>query len=394
MVNLPDLYRAARSLEAIENYARSDDALAEVVLSLDAPHESDKSVYYDDQFWKARLGDWSNNREAKGPSNEPFEFFGFAVSEWVARVPGLFWTHGADRLRMFGDQAVQYESPEWTTLHPPGKSAKVLGGIGTIKFPPNDRGYRLVTLSAGHNASSGIPALVSPHIWEAHNLSEGRVITLAAKWQPMAAEWASRFPSIRGIPKGYLLLENLPQVRWVGAESQPTQIHPFTVMEYSRGNSQLFDFVYATADTGDMHYRSRLEEFFDSYKRDSGRYGRYLLSADISNPLWEADYDDPAALRVDQGAMAQLNLLEARVRNESFAGNSLEQILEVLSTNYDADSLKRLSDVVGLPRSHWFATGVSAATLGVRILDSARDREKVEVLIDAIALDYPNLFLS
>ena len=394
MVNLPDLYRAARSLEAIENYARSDDALVEVVHSLDAAHDCQKSFYYDDAFWKARLDDSNDDREAEGASNELFEFFGFAVSEWVARVPGLFWTNGAERLRMLGDQAVQYESPEWTTLHPPGKSAKVLGGIGTIKLAPNDRGYRLVTLSAGHNASSGIPALVSPDVWEAHNLSEGRVITLAAKWQPMAQEWASRFPSIRGIPKGYALVEQPHQVSWVHAERQPTQIHPFTVMEYSRGNSQLFDFVYATADTGDMHYRSRLEEFFESYKRDSGRYGRYLLSADTSNPLWDADYDDPAALRTDRDAMAHLNILEARVRNESFAGRSLEQILEVLSANYDDNSLKRLSDVVGLPRSHWFATGVSTATLAVRMLDSARDREKVEVLIDAIALDYPNLFLS
>lgn len=392
-MTLTDLYRAARSLEAIENYARVDEPLLQETAYLDDRCNSETRIYFDDEFWKPKLVEENHNAKFENPDRS-FEFFGFALSEWIARVPGLFWTKGADRLRFLGDEAIQYESHKWTTLHPQGKSAKVLGGIGTIKLPRNDQGYRLVTLSAGHNASSGIPALMSPRVWESHNLGEGSSLHLSANWQPMASEWASRFPSIRGIPKGYLTVEEPDQVRSVLAHRQPTQIHPFTVMEYSRGNSQLFDFVYATADTGDRNYRSELEQFFDFYKRDSGRYGRYLLTADITNPLWEADYDDPAALRGDRGAVAQLNLLEARVRKETFGGHSLEQILEILSVHYDHDSLQRLSDVVGLPKSHWFATGVPLATLATRILDLARTRERVEVLIDAIALDYPNVFLS
>src|ERR1700687_2989529 len=313
-MTLPDLYRAARSLEAIENYGHADDPLLQDVKPTDEVLDCDCTFDHDDKFWKSRLLESTRIKKGKCESSNAFNFFGFAVSEWVARVPGLFWTKRAEKLRMLGDQAIQYESPRWTTLHPPGKSAKVLGGIGTMKFPPNERGYHLVTLSAGHNASSGIPVLVSPEAWDAHDISEGCVINLAAKWQPMAAEWAYRFPSIKGIPKGYLMVENASQIHCVLAREQPTQIHPFTVMEYSRGNSLLFDFVYATADTGDQAYRAKLESFFDSYKRDSGRYGRYLLSADIGNPLWDADYDDPASLRGDKGAVAQLHLLAARVR--------------------------------------------------------------------------------
>jgi hypothetical protein len=397
MIQLSDLYRASRSLESIENYACSDDPLLQETESPNDLSNGDASVYYvyyDDDFWKSKLVESSRNVRPENQSNRSFSFSAFALSEWIARVPGLFWTEGAERLRLLGDQAIQYESPKWTTLHPHGKSAKVMGGVGTLKLPQNDRGYRLVSLSAGHNASSGIPALISPEVWEAHDLAEGSVIDCAAKWQPMASDWASRFPSIRGIPKGYLMVEQPQQVRRVIAHRQPTQIHPFTVMEYARGNSKLFDFVYATADTGDCNYRVELEEFFEFYKRDSGRYGRYLLSADVNNPLWDADYDDPAALRSNSGAIAQLNLLEARVRNETFGSHSLDQILELLSANYDHDSLKRLSDVVGLPRAHWFATGVPTATLASRLLDIARSRERIEVLIDAIALDYPNLFLS
>jgi hypothetical protein len=393
-MTLPDLYRSARSLEAIENYAHADDALVQQVEPQDETRSYNSFITSDFEFWRRLLKPSGVDDSVRTWWGEGFSFFKFVISEWVARVPGLFWSEGSDKLRELANLAVQYESEEWTILHPPGKSEKVIGGVGTLKLPPNGSGNRLVTVSAGHNASSGVPVLVSPEVWEHHKLREGCVVSIDAAWQEMSVEWSSRFPSIRGIPRGYLVLEKPSQISEVVVRDAPTQIHPFTIMEYARGNSLLFDFVYATADTADRSYRKELEEFFEFYKNDDGRYGRYLLSADIGDPLWESDYDEPAALRRDQGAIAQLDLLEARVRKESFRGHSLDLILDGLATNYDDESLKRLSDIAGLPSSQWYAPGLPIAALSARMLETARKRERIEVIIDAIALDYPNLFAS
>jgi hypothetical protein len=391
---LPELYRCARSLEAIENYSLADKPLFEEPQPPGGINHGGYPFTQDRDFWYKVFEDVERNNPGKSMWGAGFSFYRFAISEWVGRVPGLFWTKGADKLRKLADRAVQYESKGWKTLHPYGKSEKVVGGIGTLKIPPSEREYRLITLSAGHNASSGIPALVSPEVWEGRKLKEGHVINFTARWQPMTAEWASRFPSIKGIPRGYLVLSDPAQIQNVSDVTTPTQIHPFTVMEYTHGNAILFDFVFATADTAGKHYRKELEGFFDGYKRDAGRDGRYLLSADINNPLWDAEYDSPAALRGDAGAQAQLGLLEARVRQISFKGKSLTAILDFLTDNYDDVSMRRISDAVGIPPAQWYASGISTAALAARFLDKCVKREKVEVLLDAVALDDNSTLLA
>src|SRR5882724_171035 len=135
-MTLPDLYRAARSLEAIENYARADDQLLREIEISGSRIKDDYFVSKDDQFWELILNGEQRTRASRWGAG--FSLFRFAVSEWVARVPGLFWNKGAEKLRELADLAVQYESEEWQVLHPLGKSEKVIGGIGTLKLPPNE----------------------------------------------------------------------------------------------------------------------------------------------------------------------------------------------------------------------------------------------------------------
>lgn len=110
---------------------------------------------------------------------------------------------------------MQYKSKTWHVFKPLGKSQMVSGGVGTLRFPPDEMGRRLVSLSAHHNASSGIPVLISSDVWDAHSLAEGRVINIVtARWQSMGnSGWAGRFPSISGIPKGFLVVNNPKQVQ-------------------------------------------------------------------------------------------------------------------------------------------------------------------------------------
>lgn len=287
---------------------------------------------------------------------------------------------------------MEYGSKSWVVLQPRGKSQQVFGGIGSVKLPPNEYGFRLVTLSGGHNASSGIPALISHDIWDYYKLRDGNNLTARAKWQPMPVGWAERFPSIKGIPKGCLVITNISQLSIVDDEVDPVQFHPCTVMEYEKGNSILYDFVYATLDTGMRSYRKNVEKFFEKYRTASNRYGKYPLSSDVADPLWEAEYMSPADLiRTEAGAESQLELIQARVRNESFKGRNLETIIEILNVNYDVEGLKRVSTIIGISPSLWYRGGRLAAA-SADLLQECVKKGKVEELIDKIAIDYPESF--
>jgi hypothetical protein len=385
-MSLPELYRCARSLEAIENFARAEPSSPSKIYK-DTERQAIEFIYSDKDFWSMVLADSSQSW------GKQFHLYYAALSLWVARVPGLFWSKGAKALREITPDIVEYKSEGWVVLEPRGKSQQVLGGIGTIKFPPSGNGFRLLTVSCGHNASSGIPVLISPAVWEHHKLGDGSILELQAKWQPMATKWTERFPSIKGIPKGYLVVNDPGQVLNVVDRNSPTQFHPCTVMEYYQGDAKLYDFVYATADTGLKNYRKAVEMFFEQYKKDRGRFGRYLMSADIADPLWEAEYDNPAALqRAEPGAKSQLELLQMRVRGDSFKGRNLELIIQFMAREYQNDGLRRISQTIGIPPAHWF-TGGTTADSAIQLVHICADRGKVEELLDAVAIEFPNAFI-
>jgi hypothetical protein len=387
-MSLPELYRCARSLEAIENFARAELSNASTVANeTDPARNATQLIERDQDFWSMVLA------EPEQSWGLQFHFSYGALSLWIARVPGLFWSQGAKALRKITSDIVEYKSKDWVVLRPSGKSRQVLGGIGTIKFPPDENGFRVVSLSCGHNASSGIPVLISPAVWEHHKLSDGSILELRAKWQPMATTWAERFPSIKGIPRGHLVVNDPNQVFGVLERHAPTQFHPCTVMEYYQGDAKLYDFVYATADSGVDNYREEVETFFEQYRKDRGRFGRYLISADIANPLWEADYDNPAALqRAEPGSKSQLELLQMRVRGDNFKGRNLELIVQLLTREYDNDGLRRISQMIDIPAAHWF-TGGTTADSTVQLVHVCVDRNKVEELLDAVAIEFPRAFI-
>lgn len=387
-MSVSELYRCARSLEAVENYARAGLQVSDEVLEDAMPREAHNFVRDDKYFWRKVLAD---PQKAWG---QPFQLYASALSMWVARVPGLFWSKGAQALRKIEADAVEeYKSHDWVVLRPPGKSKQVLGGIGTLKLPLDENGCRLVTLSNGHNASSGIPTLISPEVWEHHQLNDGSILGLWAKWQPMPVGWAERFPSIKGIPRGYLVVSDPNQVYEVFNENAPIQFHPCTVMEYYQGDAKLYDFVFAAADTGVRNYRREIEDFFEKYKNAQGRFGKYLISADIADPLWEAEFDSPEALRrTELGAKSQLELLQARVRGDSFKGLDIDLIVQLLAREYDNDGLRRISEMIGIPPAHWF-TGGAASDSSVQLLHVCVHRGKVEELLDAVAGEHPQAFL-
>ena len=356
---MPEAFRqlatGVRILETAANYVKADEPLTQPAKHSEDQLDSERFFYSDELFWNDVMG---SPDEYWG---KMFHAYNIVLSEWVARVPGLYWKPESAALRQVNPAAIERQSEEWIQYNPGGKSGKVMGGIGTIRLAPSLDGSRLLCLTSSANASTGVPVLVSSEVLDkigqlGSGSLEGRMFNhLIMRWQPMTNSWASQFPSIRGIPRGHFVLDDPDQIKPEMNAVAPTQFHPFSVMEYSNQNAELFDYVFATADTGDANHRQYLEEFFERYKNDFGRHGRYLLASDMYEPLWDADYNSPAELRnLDPGGKSQLELLEARVREHMLGKNTIETVLEELgSTTATEAELGRLSDEILINRALW-----------------------------------------
>jgi hypothetical protein len=384
-MSLREAYIGARIIETSDNYTRADTPL---ITQPEGQHKTGYGDYYDDRsFWKNIFHD------PESAWGIEFSLHDTALSEWVARVPGLFWKPEAKRLRTVAEEKVAYISDGWRVFHPQGKSEKVMGGVGTFRLLPAVDGARLVTLTTTCNASAGVPALIFPDVWDKirqHSPCEGRMLSGEARWQPMSEGWAKRFKSTRDISRGYLVFNNPDKID-VLDDQAPIQIHPFTIMEYYSGTKELFDYVYATGDTGDPDYRIYLGRFFSDYKDENGRYGRYLLAGDMIEGLWNAEYNGPDDLRrADPSAKSQLELLEARVQEHLLGEDKIEPLLEALGTTSDSvEDLKRLSRDIDIPPAIWFQGG-SLADVCSQFIDTVRRQNKLVELVETFTLQYPN----
>jgi hypothetical protein len=319
-------------------------------------------------------------------------FQGAAVSEWVSRAPGQYWEPGARTLRKLVPAATELIDERWRAFHPFAKSSKVAGGIGTMKLAPAPDGYRLCTLAPGLNASSGVPGLISPDVWDALNLREGTLIDGKARWQCMTENWSGRFAAAGRAP-GWLILDDPATLRHSISSSPtdcaPVKIHPFTIMEYHGESALFYDYVYAAASTGETGYRRELEDFFEAYRHANGRDGSYLLGADVNDPMWDARYRSPEALRsAERAGGACLHLLEARVKELAQGRETLSALVEALASVPNPTDLRKISADAGIPHGRWVSGG-GLAEDSARLVSKAVSAGKVQDLVDAFVDSFP-----
>ena len=390
MSGFSEAYQTAHVIETLENYAVADE-----VSAVHAEGRRDDSDYPidvadDRSFWQEVLDDPARYWERCYIIHE------CAASSWVARVPGLYWQPQSSLLRDRASAEIELESDEWLSYSPPGKSMQVHGGIGTLRFPPDDNGRHLLTLTCGVNASGGIPVLAGDDVWQKLGGAaavDGRSIVHAEGiWRQMETQWAQRFIGVRGFPRGYMIVASADDIE-VQDSAMPVQFHPFSIMEYEKGDSRLFDFVYATADSRVPDWRTKVSEFFDDYRSREKRFGRYLTSADIADPLWDADYLSPADLRrSDAGNRSHLELLTARVQDRMRGDDLIETTLRALGRVCSShNELGVLSDDLAVPRGSW-QTGGSLADNAAAFVAVVKDRPgKLEELVDLLATRYPEI---
>jgi len=387
-MELKEAYKATKIVESLENFTVARDN----VIVKTNEHEIDlRNPLYQDHadqaFWDFML---------KAPESywgKPFTLYDATLSDWIPRVPGLFFAKGSKAFRDTSKDYVALKSKKWTEFHPPGKSGKVLGGIGTFVLPQDSLGNRMMSVSHSCNSSTGIPVLISQDVWENKLLKPGNTLHIYnAKWEKLSIEWSQRFPSIKGIPRGCLVLTDINQkINKQSENIYPLEFHPFTIMEYESHNSLLYDYVYITVDTLEENYRAKMEDFFESYRNKDGRNGKYLIQIDMNNPLFDAIYNTPQELlKQNQYGESQLKLITTRLKNTYFGKNTITDLIDIICKHY---ILQEDLAALCIQANINFAriAGNTIAEKATVLLDYCIEKDTVEELIDAIAIQHSEI---
>jgi hypothetical protein len=379
-MNLHQLYKGAKIIEMIENYSLAEST----IIDENIRKSSENYFYTEESFWKNII---DNPERYWG---KEIELYNFVVSDWIARVPGLYWTESSQMMREHEKSDIAIQSQEWTEFFPPGKSKKVLGGIGTLLLPPTDEGKVLISVSAGCNASTGIPVLLFPEVIEALKIKQGDIINIRkAKWQPMNIQWSKQFASTKDVPRGYLVVDNLEKIEILGGGC-PIVYHPFSIMEYEHKDSLLYDFVYVTADSKAKDVKLKIEKFFNDYSKKDGRNGEYLLNPNIINPIFESRYTCPSELQ-KPSEKAKLNLLYQRIKDVHFNNVAIDLLINDLPKFYQSsNAIITLARHAGINPT--LLAEDSATSMSAQLISLCIEKEKVEVLIDRMIYDYPQIF--
>jgi hypothetical protein len=378
-MSLTKAYKATRILESLTNYAISTNTKA--TIKTKAKSAEVKRFHDDRHFWTAVLKNPGAYWEKK------IQFSRMVISSWVPRIPGLYFSKTSAAFRHIIDDDIDVITDNRVELFPDAKSRTVIGGIGTLLLPPDEEGRRLVSLSAFQNASTGIPALIYPEVWEGLKLRQGKVIEIVdCTWQPMSVNWSQRFASTKNIPRGWLIL-NKPEKLKVFNTSSPVIYHPFGLMEYEKDDALLYDYVSVTADSTAKSGKSRVEAFFKSYAAKQGRNGRYLTNPNLVDPLFDAQYTFPSEMN-DPSEKAKLELLHRRITAPSFTLLTLKEMIQVIPRYYSsASSIRTLARAIGVSVAR--LKDDSAANMAAQLINYCIETSKMDALTDRVVFDYP-----
>jgi len=388
IMDLKTAYQGAKIIETVENYSIADETHSVVERpELTGDHRNVNSfntIFSDEEFWQTMI------KQPNEILGQAIKLYHFVVSDWVARIPGLYWTDGAKILRKHTESDIAFQSPHWIKFHPPGKSKKVLGGVGTILLPPTDDGKVLISLSSSCNASTGIPALVYPEVLEAVKLKQGDCVDIEnVKWVPMSVQWLQQFPFSKEVPRGYLVIDDVKKIH-VRQRDFPVIYHPFSIMEYESSDTLLYDFVFVSADSKVKNVDFEVENFFLHYGKEEGRHGKYLLNPNMVKPIFESRYSSPSDLR-QPSEKAKLDMLYQRVRNVFFNNVSINLLVNELPKHYQTSvSIRNLAERIGVKPA--LLSEDSAASMSSQLISLCIERDQTEVLIDRMVFEYPNIF--
>lgn len=391
--------KVAMMVESLENYSIANDRAAtlssanpETSFANPASGKSASPVNTftnDALFWEKIF---ANPDKYYG---EKINLIRFTVSSWVPRVPGLYWAPQSKITRVFSEGSIERVGKDYVHYNPVTKSALVLGGIGTLAFAPDSEGYRIISLSSEQNASMGIPAIIPNHLYQKYSLEEGPEITLKnGIWQSMKKEWEQRFPFTARIPRAYLIIDDNTTLEIV-EKVKETVIQPFSIMEYEDGDAFFYDYVFCTVTAYKSDsYIQKAADFFEAYKNNKSRHGRYLIAADPNGRIFDAEFSSPEELlRYDDSGKTNLSLIQTRIKNTYYNGQLLDDIIKTLSSLYqDETSIRRIGKFSGISPAS-IKTAAPAQMIN-QLVEQCIARDTLETLIEKAALENPGILAN
>lgn len=163
-------------------------------------------------------------------------------------------------------------------------------------------------------------------------------------------------------------------------------------MEYQKADALLYDFVYLTVDSTDVMYRERMMDFFEYYKGKDNRSGKYLLPVDMSNPLFDGTlYDTIDDLkRKDEYGNTQLSLISKRIRKVIEKGKNIEQLIGFVTRKYySLEDIRAMCQHLGISTSYF--TDTVPAKIVVQLIDKLLEEDRIEEMVDLVAIEHPEI---
>jgi hypothetical protein len=236
----------------------------------------------------------------------------------------------------------------------------------------------------------GIPVLIFPDVFDSLDLKEGDAISIKnARWQALDVSWSKRFASTKDIPRGCLIIDSPDKID-IMRRDVPVAYHPFSVMEYQKGDALLFDFVYLSVDSKLENVRNEIADFFDYYASKENRHGKYLLNPNMVHPLFETQYNSPFEMQ-QVSEKAKIELMYKRIKTVGFNRTTLDKLIVILPHYYDSSiSIKRLAKTIGV--SQTILQEDNPASMSAQLINYCTDTNKIEELTDRMIIEYPQIF--
>lgn len=382
-------FAATKITETLENYLIAHEAKWDAT-ELGNQHPDCDYIENDYDFWHEAI---NNTEETWGKKAYIHQC---VYSEWVSRVPGLYWSQSSKKIREMANNFRLHDpltyGAESHVFQPLGKSAHVTGGVGSLKFAPDDDERCLASVSMSANTSSGIPILISQEVLDHHRLKDGDIIQInGAKWRKMTREWMKKFPSVRNIPRGYLQVDEPNLIEKQGDDTHEVAIHPFSIMRYEKDGGLFYDFVYVTVDASNPTARGQAIDFFERYRSYNDMRGEYLLAVDPADPYFDALYlDYQEILHQDGHGKSQLDLIKERLKGNHYQHTTLDELMSILPQHYNiSNKVVRLAENIGIPVGQ-LNQGPAVNMIG-HLLGLVVEKDMMDVLIDTIIMDYPQI---
>ncbi len=326
-------------MESLENYAKADQLVGSGVV--DAEPQIEQRFHSSSQFWRRVINAPENYW------NRSLQFYKFAFSDWVPRVPGLGFTRGA---RIISRQ-LSNTTPlniDRRIYRPNDKSGFVLSGAGSLKLPPDYDGYSLACITSSSISSEGIPLLISPEVASHHHFKNGDLLkSVQGVWQKMTIDWVKHFAITDLLPRGYLVVRHPNQVKKANRFSD-LYYDPCSIMEYEQDDTLKWDYVFCNVPVSGKNQQKGIQDFFEDYRTMEGIHGKYLINPDVGEPLFDTVYQTPADLKSDY-ARAQLALIKERMNQTAVENLRVDQLTAKIAAAYqDPYSLRVFAQKCGI----------------------------------------------